>query len=351
MPADRTLKNLRSMPKFPYALPFAGFLILWTFVLFVMFDLRRKEVGSTTDSTGPPPCLDAESCMSLHLHNDQIEKMISQRCKLGLHTKSMPRFTKITLTHIPKSGGTSVKEYLNRCAPGRLRKGEHEHFAAAAASEPENIMVTIFREPLAKAISFYSYVNDALRFPESERGNQLWEATYRKPPIAWSEDPVVQRILQQDPVALFLRNVANASDLSSRLTPEHVQKLSPVQLKTIVTGTLSEYLSYTTSLPSEYQCEQHLEVAFVLLKHYEVVGTLERSTDFYKILNRRAQIAHSEGQAHEPMHLNRSKYKHKALSKADLAAMEANLRAPLYCATVLWRIAGKISDADAACPA
>lgn len=311
------------------------------------------------DSTSIMGCTVGASCMAAHLSSRYLKNMLSQRCKIGEQVRNTSPYSKIVFTHVPKSGGSSVKEYLSRHAPGRLRSGQHEHFLVSATGEPDAILTTILRDPVAKAISFYSYVNDCQKLPASEQDNKLWQSTFHADPVVWSADPTVHSLLQLDPLALFLPSVPNATDLINSLRHEGTRQLQPVPLKDTVSGSFTSYVRYTDTFPAQYQCRQHLEVAFILLKQYEVVGTLEQSAEFYEVLNRRAKIGHTHtnkasaayaGSSSEPIHLNRSRYQHRMLSSADRAAMEAYLQAPLYCASLLWRIAALISEADAQCP-
>jgi hypothetical protein len=154
----------------------------------------------------------------------------------------------------------------------------------------------------------------------------------------------MQRTLYQDPLGFFLRDIVNISDSITRFNYTKIQELPVVPLKDIVPGTLEVFLSYTSALPEEFQCRQHLEVGFIFLKHYEVVGTLEKLEAFYKIFLRRAHVRDHKGSI---PHSNKSKF---VIPKEDRAVMERNLKRPLFCATVLWRIAGLISDQDMACP-
>jgi hypothetical protein len=201
----------------------------------------------------------------------------------------------------------------------------------------------MMREPVSRALSFYAYAKGCPALSKEQQVNKLWATTYTTDPVPWSADPFMQRTLYQDPLGFFLRDIVNISDSITRFDYRKIKALPEVPLKDTIPGTLKDFLNYTYALPEEFQCQQHLEVGFIFLKHYEVVGTLEKLDAFYKILLRRARIRDPQGTA---PHSNKSKV---VISKEDRAVMEANLRRPLYCATVLWRMAGMISDADMSC--
>jgi hypothetical protein len=113
-----------------------------------------------------------------------------------------------------------------------------------------------------------------------------------------------------------------------------------------VPGTLGEFTSFAKQIPVEYQCLQYLEVGLILLKHYEVVGTLEKADDFYRVLEHRAGLPGGASTNATRVRKNASSY---IMPAAVRAAVEENFRKPLFCATVLWKMAGMISDADLAC--
>jgi hypothetical protein len=89
-------------------------------------------------------------------------------------------------------------------------------------------------------------------------------------------------------------------------------------------------------------------VGFILLKHYEVVGTLEKADDFYRVLEHRAGLPVGASTNATKDRKNASSFK---MPTAVRETMAVNFRKPLFCATVLWRMAGMISDADIACSA
>jgi hypothetical protein len=285
-------------------------------------------------------CSDAETCMKVHLQNPALLVMMNQRCKFDDIAGDGRR---ITFSHLPKTGGSSVRDFLRAYARSRTRPQGHENFVVSALDEPKNIFATMLREPVSRAISFYSYANSIPALSKDAQANPLWAATYKADPVQWSSDPFIQRTLYQDPLGFFLRNVPNITHSITRFDYGEMQRMPEVPVKDVIPGTLNSFLAYTDPIPVQFQCTQHLEVAFILLRYYEVVGTLEKSADFYKVLFRRANLRDPHA---KDIHSNKTKY---TLSAEERATMTANLKAPLYCAEVLWRIASMISEKDVLC--
>jgi hypothetical protein len=294
------------------------------------------------EQDGLPACSDQKTCLAVHLNNTVLADMLHARCNFESTASSTRR---ITFTHIPKAGGSSVRDYLEKSAKERTRLVSHENIYISMHDEPDNIFITRLREPVSKAISFYKYVNGQKYITPTIKHNKLWVNTFRKPTLKWATDPFIQRTLYQDPLGLFLREVENITESIAYFDVGKMRAFPDIKFKEFVPGTLDSFLSYTDALPASYQCKQHLEVAFILLKQYEVVGTLENSADFFHVLSRRAVLPrHAENGS--AIHDNGSSF---YLPKAARAVMAAHLEAPLYCGIVLWRIAGMISDADAKC--
>jgi hypothetical protein len=255
---------------------------------------------------------------------------------------------RITFTHVPKAGGVSVQYFLQEHVnSSRVRHGVmHEHFLVSAAAEPDNLFITMLRDPMALSVSFYTYVNERRFLPRQAETNKLWVATFRRHPTTWSADPFIQKAFPENLLGHFLRDVENITDSISVYDATAMNALPTLQLRDTVPGTLVEVTAYTKQIPVEYQCSQYLEVGFILLKHYEVVGTLEKADYFYRVLEHRAGLPLGASTNATKERMNASTLK---MSSVVRAIMEENLRRPLYCATVLWRIVGMISEADMKC--
>lgn len=291
-------------------------------------------------------CHDSPSCLAVHLKSSVLVNMINSRCNLDKLTVNFNSTRRITFTHLPKTGGSSLHVDLAALAgKKRMQFSGHDHFLQTFHDSPDNIFVTMLREPVSRAISYYTYVQQVNRLDADKRKNKLWMSTHRTKAVQWANSSFVQRTLSLDPLSFFLTNVSNLEDNVSRFDYKAIQTLKQTPLNPVVPGTLQEFLNYTYTLPEEYQCVHHLNVAFILLKQYEVVGTLENREDFFRTLYRRAQLVPS---GKEPAVENKSWL---VVSAEDKALMREYLTRPLFCGRVLWKIAGMISDADTKCVA
>jgi len=291
-------------------------------------------------------CHDLTSCLDLHLNSPVMINMVKSRCNLEASWKNSSSSSSrhITFTHLPKTGGSSLEVELAALAgKQRLQYAGHDHFLQTFHSSPSNIFVTMLREPVSRAISYHTYVQQVNRLDPEKRKNKLWMSTHRTNGVSWANNTFVQQTLALDPLGFFLTDVQSLEDSVSRFDYQAIGNLPQPPFNSAVPGSQDEYLNYTSSIPEDYQCIHHLKVAFVLLKQYEVVGTLEKRDDFFSTLYRRAQLAPSQK---EPLHENKSWL---VVSADDKALMREYLTKPLFCGRVLWLIAGMISDADAQC--
>lgn len=51
-----------------------------------------------------------------------------------------------------------------------------------------------------------------------------------------------------------------------------------------------QILNYTHEIPEPYHCRHHMKVVLLLLQRYEVVGVLERFSDFWTVFFQRAGL-------------------------------------------------------------
>lgn len=290
-------------------------------------------------------CYNLTAAIGIHTSNPALSAMMAQRCNAFDSNYSNALQRRITFTHIPKSGGSSVANFLALVAQNRSHiNPAHEHFYFSANSEPNSTFVTLLREPISKAISMYAYISSQRAWNDLMKTDVLWKGAISLGPKEWSADKEVQRFLAADPTGLFLPDMANPrkSHAVSAADYIRIQATPAPKLKERISGTLQAFLSYTAELPIEYQCTKHMEVAFILLKHYEVVGTLEELSAFYRVLSARAHVPEDVKTPHK----NKTPQKFKLVPTSE---MRANLARPLFCASVLWRIARMISKADVQC--
>ena len=317
-----------------------GEFMLIKYVLWVILNIFwfRNVIGSV--------CVDLETCLSVHLNSSELKQLIDQRCALGNWSSKESHNRRITFSHLPKTGGSSVRTFFDKHMKHRMHRMEHEHFILSGHAEPKNIFVTMLREPVSRALSFYNYVHEHTEQPVNTLKNTMWTETFKMEPEEWAMSPRIQSIMAQDPLGFFLRDVVNITDSISKYEPSMLKALPEVPLRNVIKGTLDAFLQYTDTLPAEFQCKQHLEVGFILLKHYEVVGVLEKTEDFYRVLLRRAHFPRTITLEHTRVHENKSK---QVISAQQAEVMRQHLQRPLFCGYVLWRIAELISAADMQC--
>ena len=164
------------------------------------------EPALTTERNGPETrsvikCSDLASCAEFHLNNTVLNDMLSRRCDVGKYSAKMSsKARKVTFIHLPKAGGSSVRKFLADHVRTRLRKVRHEHYLVAASESPKNLLSVMMREPVSRAMSFYSYVRDMPKLHAAGYANKQWVHTFNlTDPVKWSEDPLIQRTLGQEP--------------------------------------------------------------------------------------------------------------------------------------------------------
>lgn len=299
----------------------------------------------TTNSL-EPSCNSSESCVNYHLNHNKFAEFLRWRCKMEnesrFRTSQLPF---VTVTHLPKTGGSSITKILHNVAKTRS-KVAHQHYIISSTQLPQSLFVTIFREPTSRAVSFYCYVNDRKRAHQDTWDNKLWINTIRKDPVKWSENPFIQRTLALDPLPYFLRHVVNVSDTNAKFDFRSIQQMKDAPLKYKVPYTQKQYLQYLSDIPGKYQCKSHIEVAYILLSQYEVVGILENREDFIRVLFHRASLPQVDLEGALADRSNPCSYK---MTEDQREAMRANLYEPFYCSGLLWKIAGAIGTNDRNC--
>lgn len=108
------------------------------------------------------------------------------------------------------------------------------------------------------------------------------------------------------------------------------------------------FLQYTDYMPDEFRCKKFMEVAWILLRHYAVVGTTERLPLFLRLLQRRimSKDPHFLRNA-TSVHRNRSNY--GKIGAQNVTLLHTLLQDKFYCGRILWKIAGIIANSDEMC--
>ena len=319
--------------------------------------------------------------LEVHLNSPALLTLLKQRCENGSLTLDLSQKNrKVAFMHIPKAGGTSIREFLAKTVPhAKLRPINHEHFLTVMNTEPNPFLSIVFREPLARSLSFYAYVKGRLRLTKPALKNLMWSTTFKTTtPLEWAALPMVQAYIAHNPLEFFDRDFKGLSDCM--LNYAKIRSLpEPREEKAVIkNASLDTFMAYTDDLPAEYQCKEHLKAAFTLLKYFPVVGVLEKLSDFEAVFLRRTKLkappspppaAEHTANKHTAKsiinnginnnnnqvsnstirHENKSNGNVKSAVIEEYEAIERNLQGALFCPRLLWRIAEAISDADAVC--
>jgi hypothetical protein len=276
-------------------------------------------------------CNCSRSCEDAHFDNPQLQTIFDQRC---VHKDFFTSSTNnITYTHIPKVGGSSLNQVLRRLFPARFERTLHEPFHLSALKGPSNLFVTALREPRDRAISLYSYINQREKLPNTTANNEMWHRTFRADPSVWSTDAGVLKRLRGDVLTYF--NV-NSTAHATMLPP------SPI-------GVCKErFLQYAENIPPEFRCKRYMEVAWILLRNYAVVGVTENLPRLFKLLQKRTKTADPAFLRNATsVYRNRSNY--RRVGAANVTILYNNLRDKFFCDAVLWKIADMMNARDLLC--
>ena len=296
-------------------------------------------------ANGQHSCETAKTCEDIHMTNEPFQRMLKERCA---HKDSFISSTRnITYTHIPKSGGSTLNQILATFMRERVTIQLHEPFQLSIQRQPDNLYITLLREPVSRAISLYSYINQRKELSGTVKKNSMWLKTFNSDPAKWSADPEIIRILREDVIAYFNSEIYDKSERAIYYNhTKHIEedKLLP----SAVTISQEEFLSYTLHMPPKYQCLPYINVIWDLLRSYAVIGVVEKYTPFLTLLQQRTQLNNKHFLfLANTIHKNPSNY--KKLGVYNMTILYENLKDKFYCDTILWKIAAKINEADLLC--
>lgn len=276
----------------------------------------------------------------MHFTNPQLLRMLAQRCTNKDVFMSSSR--NISFTHIPKSGGTTVKRIMRDYLPDRYILEFHDPFQVAAKRHPNNLFVTIFREPVERAISLFSYINQRNKLSGNVAKNDMWVRSFRSDPKNWSTDGKVLKALREGVVQYFHPQLY----YSARKEAYHLEaSLLP---RSALSVGKSSFLQYTKHMPYHTRCTRQMEAAWMLLRSYAVVGTIERFPRFLSMLQKRTGIRDEHFLRNaSAVYKNPSSY--GKVGAANITILYNNLRGKFYCDTVLWKLADTINEQDLLC--
>jgi hypothetical protein len=202
--------------------------------------------------------------------------------------------------------------------------------------------VAIFREPVERAISLFSYINQRHQLSGNVAKNDMWVRSFRSDPKNWTTDGKVLKALREGAVQYFHPQVFYATRKEA-YHPE-ASLLPPSALNVGKTS----FLQYTKSMPFHTRCTRHIEAAWMLLRNYAVVGTTERFPRFLLLLQKRTGIRDEHFLRNaSTVYKNPSSY--GKIGAANITVLYNNLRGKFYCDTVLWRLADLINEQDLLC--
>ena len=294
---------------------------------------------------GQNSCETAKACENVHMMNEQLLNMLAERCTHKYNFTSSTK--KISLTHIPKSGGSTLNHILTVFMPKRFSKQLHEPFHITAQFEPNNLYITLLREPVGRAISLYNYINQRTKLSGGVKRNSMWRKTFHSDPAVWSTDREIIEYLREDTIAYFNSEIFDNSDRATYYKRiNHIKK--DQLLPSVITIPQEEYISYTQHMPPKYQCLPYIKVTWNLMRSYAVIGVVEKYTQFLTLLQQRTLLNNTDFLSKaNAMHTNPSNY--KKLGDKNKLILYENLKDKFYCDTILWKIAAKINEADLLC--
>mmetsp|Transcript_9181 Transcript_9181/g.15472 ORF Transcript_9181/g.15472 Transcript_9181/m.15472 type:complete len:371 (+) Transcript_9181:161-1273(+) len=311
-------------------------------------------------------CKDDESCFAMHMNNPGFKLVMRDRCNIGNISHLATR--NLTFTHIPKCGGSSLRHLLRKHFSSRFQRigpglGPHVPFFLSQKKNPANIFFTVMREPTALAISLYNYVNMHKTMPKHLYHDKFWMSTYNRDPIEWTKDKFVRKTLRNQVLRFFTwySKAAKSGHIDGRgdFANPHVWReflRLPETYNTVMDPWVplssplqQDFINYTQSIPSEYQCTSELKVALILIQRYSAIGVMENYQQFFHILHKRAVL---EDVAFDALMVDSSEKKNPSTNKISAAKIKivtSNLKGLFFCSRVLWKIAFRISDYDSAC--
>jgi hypothetical protein len=268
---------------------------------------------------------------------------------------------------VPKAGGSSVNVHLTSTDEIRNRKRTYDYphlpFYSQQQINPDDIYLALFRNPISLFISFFNYVAQRTVLPSHIRCNVAfvgWEIAYKNKnnPIGFAKR--YRDVMESDFLHYFLPTVPNASDVLRAWPPYSDMQDLKVSAKEVQTPWISEfprkqYLQYLNGvgnatdntsggvIPEQYRCVPYVEASMLLLERYAAVGTTEKLNKAFEVLYRRAKIT-KRGNISKV--INQS---NKVMSTEVENEVKALLKEPMFCQTVMWRMAEEINAFDMKC--
>lgn len=389
---DKALKKNEQNAKRKSIIAIASLLAITIFAFIALYssnivsDSIFSVIGTNTDSateTELPPdqwiCNSEASCREIHLDAKRLQQILKKRCEID----SLPRRkreTPVCFFHVPKCGGTAVEGTLKSFyPPDRLKISKmllnesmsHLPFGVWESKVGDDcVFNALFREPVSKAISLYSYIMGQFMTyyqfsppPNALLDDPLWKKSYymfrmKRSPLEWFSDPYIKETLQYHTLRHFTPDIkGNYSQNYFRMEIEEEQnKISKQQKPNINTliRTPKDWTQYSSKMPAQYQCGQYLKVVDLLITRFSAVGTLNSVSlsNYWRVLSNRTGI----GRKYEKIlveynqMLQRRQNDSPKLLDQSLRSEISKLLSPLFfCEKVMLAIIQKIEDKDLTC--
>ena len=218
---------------------------------------------------------------------------------------------------------------------------------------PYDFYFTVLRNPVDMFISFFHYVAQYKRYPSQYKCLIGWESVFenKKTPLRFAR--LHYDLAESSHIQYFVPTISNASiPLREWALWRHMQAL-PAEYRKVLHPWISDfpkkqylkYLDDDKSFPERFRCQQHVEASVLLLERYATVGTLERLSDTFRVFHHRANVSTGEDITRV---VNRSR-KSRAMSPEIEREIREELKAVMFCQTLLWRMAGEIIARDLEC--
>ena len=225
---------------------------------------------------------------------------------------------------------------------------------------PEDKLLSLVRNPIDQAISFYNYVNGGSWGSYSTLNPEvawspLWRLTHLIKPECWGKSKKLREILFCNLMFFFTDKIKDIKFYMDIGVYQHLpfdrilrrtSDCASIKTNPLFATTDDEDSEYTRYLktmrtPEEFQCTAHIHAAMSALKHFSVLGVVENINQFEESLNKKL------GTSMKLTTIDTHRFKSVViLSMKRRATIEQNIKELLFCDTVLYNTIAPIADQD-----